>query len=241
MNFWEYVTTPLDGRLGPIEGLLISLSLFATAGGILLVILPGMIASSSRLRSITGHKEVGREEYGLRTELRVKVGIGIVVWSSALILSLLLRGIGTPGLTTRWLPMLVILVLPLLVGYVIVYRLIFYPRYLKVCRQIDTRKSYEPTTKKSSGKKARTEMPQKQRVNLMPGMAMIGASLLPLVYYILTSFVSIPPGVPTQNHDHAWHQLGTLLTVLLGYLIGLALSLGSDVRTLLPLAQMRRT
>src|SRR6266581_3274034 len=116
MSFWDYVTTPTDGRLGPAAGLVIALSLFAVAGGILLIILPAMLASSSRWRSITSRKEIGPKEYGLRTELRVKVGTGIIIWSSALILSLLLRLVGTHGLETHWLPTLVILVLPLLIG-----------------------------------------------------------------------------------------------------------------------------
>ncbi len=45
---------------------------------------------------------------------------------------------------TRLLPAFVIAVLPILLGYVVVYRLFFYPRYLKEYRRIDTRKTYEP-------------------------------------------------------------------------------------------------
>ena len=68
---------------------------------------------------------------------------------------------------------------------------------------------------------------------------MIVAILLPCVYYLITTMVSIPPGVPPQNHDHAWHQLNSLFTSLRGYLVGLILSLGDDVRPLLPWVQMR--
>lgn len=239
MSFWDYLTTATNGQLGPAAGLVISLSLFIMAGGILLVILPGMLGTSSRLRWIRGRKEAGPKEEALREELRVKVGVGIAVWNGTLILALLLRLIGTPGLETRWLPTLVIVVLPFLVGYVVVYRLFFYPRYLEICRRIDGRKSYEPT-KKGSSKKAKAEVPQKPKIHLMPGKAMVGLAVIPVIYYLATTFISIPPGGTPSSHDHLWHQLGTLLNIPLGYLIGLAISLGDDLRPLLPFLQMRK-
>jgi len=199
-----------------------------------------MVSFSSRWRWVRGRKQAGPQEANLRTELRVKVGVGIVVWCLTLVVSLLLRLVGTPGLITRWLPTMVLLVLPLLVGYVVVYRLFLFPRYLEVCRRMDARKSYEPTPKKSS-KKARTEAPAKQKVRLMPGKVIIVMGLLPVVYYFVTTFVSMPPDVPVQNHDHLWHQLGTLLTIPLGYLIGLAISLGDEWRPLVPFCRCRES
>lgn len=41
-------------------------------------------------------------------------------------------------------------------------------------------------------------------------------------------------GVSPVNHDHVWHQTSTLLVLLLGYLVGLILSLEDDLRPLLP-------
>ena len=244
MNFWDYVTTPTDGSIGPKEGLLLSAGMLVAIVSLLMIITaeartPAFVARLLR-GTTSARKEVGPKEQRLRTELRVKVGTALGMWSGALTISVLLRLVGTPGLTTPWLPTLVLLVLPLLVGYVGVFRLIFYPRYLAVCRQIDGRKSYEPAAKKGSGKKARTEAPRTQRVSLVPGKALIGACLTPIVYYLVTAFVSVPQGVPPANHDHVWHQSGTLLTVLLGYVVGLVLSLGDDIRPLLPFLMVSR-
>jgi hypothetical protein len=239
MNFWAYVTTPTDGRLGLAAGLVMSLSLFAIAGGILMMILPGLISSSPRWHAVLVRKEVGPREFALRAELLAKVGVGIIVWSSVLIVSLLLRLVGTPGLITRWHPTLVLLVLPLLVGYLIVYRLLFYPRYREVCRRVDSQKSYEPASKKSR-KKAKADALGKPEVVLLPTRALIVSVLAFIVYYFITSFVSLPTNLPASNHDHLWHQTGTVLFGFLGYLIGLALSLGDEVRPLVPFLQLRR-
>ena len=153
MNLWDYVFTPGGPSLGPVAMLTLIASAFVALGGIALVVVPKELAHLSAMRSTrhvrAEHSEAGPKERELRAELRVKVGAGISAWSGALILSLLLRLLGTRGLETRFLPTLVILALPLLAGYIVVYRLFFYPRYLEVCRRIDTYKSYDRITKKS--------------------------------------------------------------------------------------------
>ena len=121
-----------------------------------------------------------------------------------------------------------------------IYRFAFYPRYLEVCRQIDTLKSYERVTKKSSSKKALTEVPRKQRVALLPGKALIGMFAAPIVYYLVMAFISIPPYLPPQNHDHLLHQLGSILMGLVGYIIGLVFSLGDDLRPIIPWLKVRQ-
>jgi hypothetical protein len=239
MNFWAYVTTPTDGRLGPAAGLVMSLSLFAIAGGILLMILPGLISSSPRWHAVLVRQEVGPREFALRAELLAKVGVGTIVWCSVLIVSLLLRLVGTSGLIMRWLPTFVLLTLPLLVGYVIVYRLLFYPRFREVCRHIDGQKTYAPASKKRN-KKAKAEALRKQRVVLLPTKSIVGAALVALVWYLAMVFVALPTNVLSSNHDHLWHQTGTILAGFLGYLMGLVLSLGDEVRPLVPFLQLRR-
>jgi len=106
---------------------------------------------------------------------------------------------------------LVMLALPFLVGYSIGYRLLLYPRYLEVCRRIDTRSSYQPAVKKSRGKKARADAPQKPVVPLLPGKALIGLFGVPIVYYFIMAFVSIPPYLPPQSHNHLLHEVGMLV------------------------------
>jgi hypothetical protein len=239
MNFWAYITTPTDGRLGPIAGLVIILSLIGMVGGVWIAILPGLISSSPRWRAVFYRKEAGRREFALRAELLVKVGVGIIVWCGALLVSLLLRLVGTPGLITRWLPTLVLLTLPLLAGYVVVYRLLFYSRFLEVCRRADSQKSYVAASKKSS-KKAKVDALRKHKVVLLPIKAVIGAALVALVYYFAMAFVSLPTYLPASNHDHLWHQMGTVLVGFLGYTIGLFLSLGDDVRPLVPFLNVGR-
>lgn len=242
MNFWQYILEPTGASFGPIAVLTILVSAFMAIGGISLVVLPKEFARRRMQNSSKRQKDVGPKEQELRTELRVKVGTGIAVWSAALILSLLLRLLGTPGLSTRLLPTLVILVLPFLIVYMIVYRLIFYPRYLQMCRRIDTTKSYVPVKKKSKSKtkKASTKAPWKQKVTLLPMKAMIGLVSAPVIYYLVMVFIGIPPGVPPQSHDHLLHQLGMPVISLLGYLIGLMMSLGEDLRWGLPFLQPAR-
>ncbi len=234
MDLWQYILTPT-----PSLGLWEWLAIFACALiAIWSIILPNRLLTQ---QPATEHRGVGLRVYGLRMELWIKVGTGIAVWCGALILSLLLRLVGTYGLSTHLLTALVILVLPVLASYVVIYRLALYPRYLEVCRQIDTLKSYEHATKKSSGKKARTEAPsRKQRVGLLPGKALIGMFAAPIVYYLVMAFVSIPPYLPPQNHDHLLHQLGSILMALVGYSLGLVSSLGDDLRPMMPRLKVRQ-
>ena len=53
-------------------------------------------------------------------------------------------------------------------------------------------------------------------------------------HYIVMVAVNVPPNVPAQNHDHLLHQFGMPVLALLGYIIGLAASLGDEMRGLLP-------
>jgi len=63
---------------------------------------------------------------------------------------------------------------------------------------------------------------------------------MPLLYYVVMIAVSIPPGVPAQNHDHLLHQFGMSVMGMVGYLFGLAMSLGDDFRPLFPWLQTSR-
>src|SRR2546429_6966553 len=152
MNLWDYVFTPGAPSLGPVAIFTLIASAFVALGGIALVVVPKELARWSLMRGTrhisAGRGEVGTKERELRAELRVKVGAGISAWSGALILSLLLRLVGTRGLETRFLPTLVILALPLLAGYLVVYRLFFHPPYLTVCPPIESPQSYVPVSKK---------------------------------------------------------------------------------------------
>jgi hypothetical protein len=243
MNLWEYILTPAGPSLGPVATLTIIASVFVALGGIALVVVPKELAHLSAMRSTrhvrAEHSEAGPKERELRAELRVKVAAGISAWSGALILSLLLRLLGTRGLETRFLPTLVILALPLLAGYIVVYRLFFYPRYLEVCRRIDTYKSYDRIAKKSKNKKAGNRAPGKEKISLLPVKALLTTLLLPIAYYLLMVPFSIPPDVPAQNHDHLLHQSGMLVIALLGYSLGLAVSLGEDLRPMVPWLKAR--
>lgn len=238
MNFWQYISAPTGASLGPIALQMIFLSVFLAIGGIALMILPKELMKASLFQSVRAKsKERGLEEQKLRTEMRMKMSMGLVAWSGALILALLLRLLGTPDLT-HVLPAIVLLIFPLLVGYILVYRLFFFPRYLEVSHRIDTRKSYEPKAKKS--RKALARESGKEKVNLMPTKATIGLFTAPIIYYVIMIGVSIPPGSSSQQHDHALHQFGMPILGLLGYLIGLMWSLGDDIRVLVPWSQPSR-
>jgi hypothetical protein len=242
MNLWDYVFTPGAPSLGPVAMLTLIASAFVALGGIALVVVPKELAHWSAMRSTrhvrAEHSEAGPKERELRAELRVKVGAGISAWSGALILSLLLRLLGTRGLETRFLPTLVILALPLLAGYIVVYRLFFYPRYLAVGRRIDANTAYDRVAKKS--KKAGKRAPGREKISLLPVKAMLASLLVPITYYLLMVPVSIPAGVPPQNHDHLLHQSGMLVMALLGYAFGLAVSLGEELRPMAAWLKVRQ-
>lgn len=225
---WLYIVSPTGPSLGPVALQVLLVSLLLAIGGIALVVLPKELAS----RAIPGFKPKGGgvRERELIAELRVKIGTSITIWSSALILALLLRLLGTVGLDTRFLPALVVLFLPIMVVYGVIYRIFFYPHYLQAARQIDNRKSYEPVAKKSKGKKSSDHVNAVEKIKLMPGKAMVGLIGGAFLYYIVMIAISVPPDVPPQNHDHALHQLGMPVMALLGYLIGLTISLGDDIR-----------
>jgi hypothetical protein len=236
MSVWQYILSSTGNRLGPIAIQGIFLSTVGIIIGIALLTLPKEFAKKQTpaiLQRIFGLQEMGREERRLRTELRNKIGVGLVVWDGALIVSLLLRLLGSPGLDTRLLPTLVLIVLPFLTVYTLIYRLLFFPRYLAECLRLDRRSLYEPTKKKSV-KRTTRQIVGRTNINYAPASALIGMFALPVIYYIVLYTLSIPPGLPPQNHDHLLHQLGMPIVGMIGYLFGLTISLGEDIRSLLP-------
>ena len=234
MNFWQYIVAPTGASFGPVAINMLIVSVLGILIGIALVKLPQEFAQGLPLpiwrHAKAGRKEIGKEEYKLRAELRVKAGIGISIWSLTLILSLLLRLAGTAGLDTRFLPAMVLLTFPVLISYIVIYRLFFFSRFLQASRLLDNRKSYEPTKK---GKAQKRTAPQ-EGIHPLPAKALIGLFIMPLLYYVVMIAVSIPPGIPAQNHDHVLHQFGMSVMGMVGYLLGLAMSLGDDFRPLLP-------
>lgn len=211
------------------------LSAFLTLVGVALIVLPKELAHWPLARTLfygtASIQSVGLEERKLRTEFRVKIGIGMIIWNSAFMFSILLRLLGTSGLETRLLPAIVLSLAPLLVISVFLYRYLLFPRYLTATRHLDSRKSYEVSAKKSkkSSPKRGTE-----KISAMPTKALIGLMTAPLIYYVVMVAVSIPPGTSPEHHDHLLHQFGMPVIGLLGYLIGLFASLGDDLRPLLP-------
>lgn len=246
-HLWGYITTPTNGSLGPTAQALIMSGMFIAAAGILLYILAEpltrrVIARAGRkARPNTGltarpdqqkhphPDEIGPGEYGLRIEWFAKLGTGIAVWGVALSFSLLLRVLGSTGLSTRVLPTLVLVALPMLAGYTLVYRLLFYRRYLAQACRIDARKALEKGAKtvglklKKQGEKISAHTFHRSHIALVPGKAMISLLVAPAVYYIALL------AHPVTEHD--LHQLGMFVAALLGYLIGLAISLGDGVRS----------
>ena len=239
MNFWSFIFQSAGPSLSSTAVLAIFISIFGMIAGVALVVLPKEFAKNRVRKSDVDYKEVGRKERELKADLRVKVGTGITAWFGALLLSLLLHLVGTPGLETYLLTALVIFTLPFLIGYILVYRLFFYPRYLKASQLVDNQKSYTPTSKKSK-KELEKKSPLEQNIRLMPGKAMIGLALLPILYYIVMTGFSIPPGPPIPNHDHMLHQAGMLVMALIGYVGGLSISLGDPARFFVRFVQPAR-
>lgn len=87
---------------------------------------------------------------------------------------------------------------------------------------------------KKNVKKTTRQIVGRTNSNYAPALALIGMFALPILYYIVLYTLSIPPGVPPQNHDHLLHQFGMPIVGMLGYLVGLMISLGEDMRALLP-------
>lgn len=236
MNIWAYLMSSTGAILGPVAVLVLIVSAFVGIGGIALVVVPREFARNVKKTGVT---EVGPKERELQADLRVKIGTGIATLSGALILSIVLRLLGTLGLETRFLPALVILLMTVFIGYILAYRIFLYPRYLEVCHRIDRQKSYEPT-KTGKQKKKIEQSSVQQRINLLPGRALAGLALFPFTYYIVMIGFSIPPIAPAQNHDHLLHQTGMLVMALLGYAIGLTVSMGDEIRPLAAIAQSFR-
>ena len=147
MNIWQYILRSTPASLGPVAIAMIFASVFGIILGIALMVLPKELTHLFASRTRSQREEPGLEERRLRAELRAKTGVTIITFCSALILAFVLRLLGTPGLDTRLLPALVLLTVPFLVCYITLYRLLFYPRYLKGSRRIDTNRSYSVTKK----------------------------------------------------------------------------------------------
>jgi hypothetical protein len=222
----HYILTSAGPSFGPIARLVLFVSAFFLLGGLALVVVPKEFAE--KLAEMKVIKSTGQREREVKAELRVKAGIGIALWCSALMTALLLRILGTAGLDTRFLPALVVLCLPLLVFYFIGYMLFFYPRNLAQARRLDGFQAYQIPSKKDKKKQAR--IPGKEDIKLMPGQALAGLLIAPFLYYFIMMAVGIPLDLPASHHDHALHQFGMIVAALLGYLIGLSISLGSDMR-----------
>ena len=230
MNLWQMIMTR-NPSLGLGDWLTISISA-------LVAIWSWQLPRARFTRRPTEDRAgAGTKEFGLRAEWWIKSGTALALLCVALIISILLRLLGTPGLSLYLQTTYVVVALLIVVGYALAYRLLLYPRYREACRLADARKSLDAVKKK----KGKAESSGNVHVGLLPGKALIGAVVLFVGYYLVTSFVSVQPGVPPSNHDHAWHQLSTILMLLLGYAIGLVWSLGDEVRSILPLLRMQRS
>ena len=239
-RLWTWVTGPTSATLGPREWLII------LAGGV--VVFVGVFvaeASEARRRTLVVRvlrhrvpdtKETGPVEYGLAADIRVKGGLGVALASIGLILSILFRLLGAPGLDSNILPSLVLVTVVVLLVYGIIYRFTEYPRFRDEARRVDTRKAYEPKRNpyggagRTKGAKQKTTTSStnvhslaRPKIELMPTPALVGLIAAPFIYYFL-----LVPHPPTM---HALHQLGMVVAALLGYLIGLVISLGDGVRT----------
>ena len=236
-QLWIWITGPTSASLGPREWLIILAGVVVAFVGVFVA-----EASEARRRAlvtralrrrVSNANETGPVEYGLAADLRIKGGFGIAFGSIALILSILLRLLATTGLDTNILPTLVLVTVTGLLVFGIVYRLTRYPRYREMARRIDTRQVYEPTrspSAKATSARRKATTPSrsaqnlpKPKIELMPGKALIGLASAPFIYYFLL--------IPHPSTMHDLHQIGMVIAALLGYLIGLALSLGDGVRT----------
>ena len=168
---------------------------------------------------------LGRVEYQLRAELWIKVGVGLVIWDVAFMLSFFLRYVGTPGLESWTLPGLSMLTLIAVSLYVVIYRSALFPRYARQCRQIDARLAYQPAKKgRKRGAAAEQGALKPPAIDVMPTSALVGLLAAPVAYY----FVMF---APTGERYHDLHQIGMLVAAPLGYVIGLAISLGAGYRS----------
>ncbi|GEM_PF-6149458 len=229
-KLWQFLTEPTGGTLGRAAWLLVGISMLVAIAGAILALRPHVITRPFVARTIWHAGPVSRRrgpsEARLDADLRVKLGIGASVWSLTLVLALLLRLVGTPELTARLLPALVLVMLPVLVGYAAAYRLFFYPSVLEQCRSLDTRRAYEPTAKRPAGQSRRhggaragVRALKQPKIGLLPvkaTLATIGAVLICVLFMILF------PG--------AAHLFGMLVVAPLGYALGLTVSLGDGWR-----------
>ncbi|HZC04430.1 MAG TPA: hypothetical protein VE338_02220 [Ktedonobacterales bacterium] len=168
---------------------------------------------------------LGRVEYQLRAELWIKVGVGLVIWDVAFMLSFFLRYVATPGLESWTLPVLSMGALIGVTVYALIYRFALFPRYARQCRQIDARLAYQPAKKGRKGDATADQGALKPpAIEVMPTSALVGLLAAPVAYY----FVMF---VPTGELYHDLHQIGMLVAAPLGYVIGLAVSLGAGYRS----------
>ena len=236
-RLWAWVTAPTSATLGSREWLIILAGAVLAFAGVFLAEASeahrrALLVRALRHR-VSDASEPGPVEYGLAADLRIKGGIGIALASIALILSIALRLFATKGLDTNVLPALVLVTLAGILVYGIIYRFTRYPRYRDQARRIDTRKAYEPTRspytkgkgtgQKVIGSSGTVRDLANPKIELMPGKALLGLTSAPFIYYFLL--------IPHPSAMHDLHQMGLVIAALLGYLIGLAVSLGECVRT----------
>ncbi|MBF6591342.1 MAG: hypothetical protein IVW57_12565 [Ktedonobacterales bacterium] len=226
-QFWQWLTTPTRATLGAFDLTLIGVSLVVAFGGALvaesLAAQRPNIVGRILLRALPQLESAGPGEYGLQTEFLIKVGKGLAASGAALIIALLLRLIGTVGVTTHILPALVLFVVAVMAAYTAFYRLVLFPRYLEQCRRADQRWKYKPATGAAAARGARASKPARQPVDTSSGKTLIGALAAPFIYYLLIVWH------PTNEHD--LHQLGMVVMAFLGYLVGLVISLGDGWRS----------
>lgn len=237
--FWRFLTTPILGPLGRTDWFVLVLSAATLVGAWLyghtsLSLAPAGIERLLRARiggagrsarstsSASVESSFGPSEAWLRAEFQRKASASVIAWALALMLSLLLRLLGLPGVSMPALEVVVFVTAPLLVGYLLVYRLLILPRYLTEARRIDVRRKYEPgpRAQRSRGRDTEESAPE---INLWPTKAVIGTFASPFIYYLALT--------PHDARYHDLHQLGMFIAALLGYMIGLLVSLGDAYRS----------
>lgn len=230
-GLWSLLTHSPGDTLHPGDWVALSIAVALGIVGLVGAYL-GEKALASRLARARGATTpgvdadyLGRVEYQLRAEFWIKVGIGFIIWDVAFALSFLLRFFATPGLMSWTLPALSVAALAGVAIYAMIYRVLLFPQYVRQSRQIDTRLAYQPEKK---GKKAKSvtnqAAPQLPRIDLMPPAAVVGLIAAPIAYYFLMF-------APTGDLYHDLHQFGMLVAAPLGYVIGLAISLGGGYRS----------
>jgi len=225
VHFWSFLTTPQSAALGWFGSTLLTISIFVAVFGELIILAPRLLPF---FRTATT-APIGPNEMALRGEARIKLGAGIIALGAGMAVSLLLHLMGTPGLTMRLLPALIIFSALVSAALALPYALIWFPRLLGESQRLDRRerdqqRSLSPKDKAKQRSVAR-QIKRDTRSYTMPGKAMIAMVAALFVFYIPYAGVPVADG-----HDHTMHMLGAFFVApFVGYLIGLALSLGEGL------------